>query len=306
MTAPSILLFGATGNIGQHILRAIITSKSNFSQISIFTSPTTVQSKAPFIASLTNSNVHVLMGDVTSRSDVVKACQGYDVVISAVGRGVIASQIELISWIKEAGVKWFFPSEYGTDIKYGPKSKDEKPHQAKLKVRENLEKSGLDYTYVVVGPYPEMFLKSVLPPEYGSFDVKEKKAVLLGDGEEKVGFTAMPDVGKFVVAALLHPEVSKNRALIVNSFTTTPHEIVKEFEKQTNSKWTVTYTSLDDLRKLEEESWEKGHPSAASMTLRRIWTEGGTLYDKMDNEELGVKETDTLKHQVKLVIEGTQ
>ena len=113
-------------------------------------------------------------------------------------------------------------------------------------------------------------------------------------------------VGKFVVAALLHPEVSKNRALIVNSFTTTPHEIVKEFEKQTNSKWTVTYTSLDDLRKLEEESWEKGHPSAASMTLRRIWTEGGTLYDKMDNEELGVKETDTLKHQVKLVIEGTQ
>jgi hypothetical protein len=90
-------------------------------------------------------------------------------------------------------VKRFFPSEYGTDIEYGPKSAHEVPHQQKLKVRAALrETSGLDYTYVVTGPYADgraYLSPGHGSPELGSFNVKAKTAFLLGDSKGKISLT---------------------------------------------------------------------------------------------------------------------
>jgi len=97
-------------------------------------------------------------------------------------------------------------------------------------------------------------------------------------------------VGTLVVATLLHaaPE-SRNRPLCVNSFTTTPAEIQAEFERQTTGKaWDdVSRTSVARLRELETAAWEAGNPAATVITLRRIWTEGGTLYDQRANGLIG-------------------
>ena len=111
-------------------------------------------------------------------------------------------------------------------------------------------------------------------------------------------------VGKFVVAALQHPEVSANRALKVNSFTATPNEILTEFQRQTGETWKLTFTSIDKLKKLEQEAWATEDPLAAVYTLRRIWTEGGTLYETRDNEAIGVVLTDTLESIVMRMIES--
>jgi hypothetical protein len=103
---------------------------------------------------------------------------------------------------------------------------------------------------------------------------------------------------------LLHPEASKNKALKVNSFTTTPEEIVAEFERQCGGeKWEVTYTPLDKLRQLEKDAWENKHPMAPIFTLRRIWGEGGTLYDKRDNGLIDAEDMETLSDAVKAAIE---
>ena len=111
-------------------------------------------------------------------------------------------------------------------------------------------------------------------------------------------------MGKLVVACLQHPKESKDKILIVNSFTATPNEIVAEFEKQTGDKWTVSYTSLEKLKEVEQQAWESGAPYATPITLRRIWTEGGTLYDKpRDNGLVGDPKMETLADQVKQIIE---
>ena len=205
-------------------------------------------------------------------------------------------QIPLIKVAEESDtIKRFFCSEYGTDIEYGPQSAIEKPHQQKLKVRkyicENVKR--LEHTYLVTGPYAEMYLMATRGnPAVGSFDVAAKKAYLLGDGNGKISLTTMPDVGKLLVAALKHPDASRNQALKVNSFTTTPNDIISEFEKQTSSKWDVSCTSLEELRKIEQQVWESGQPWATIVTLRRIWTEGGTLYETRDNGKIGMKDSD--------------
>jgi len=138
----------------------------------------------------------------------------------------------------------------------------------------------------------------------GSFDIANKKATLLETGEDKVSFTTMKDVGRLLVAALhtpFTPTSSSNpneRILKVNSFTTTPSTIVAEFESQTNSKWNVNYTPLEEVKKREKEAWENKSPVATLFTLRRIWAEGGTLYDERDNGKIGEPETETLEEQV--------
>ena len=126
---------------------------------------------------------------------------------------------------------------------------------------------------------------------------------MVGDGNGRVSFTSMKDVGVLLVAALLHPEASKGKALKVNSFTATPAEIVREFERQTGEKWEVEYVSFEDLRKGEAEAWENENPMATAWTLRRIWGEGGTLYDERDNGRIGEPRMETLEEQVEMAIE---
>lgn len=65
----------------------------------------------------------------------------------------------------------------------------------------------------------------------------------------------------------------------------------------------MEYTPLEELRQLEKQAWEKGDPSATIYTLRRIWTEGGTLYDRRDNGDIGAEDTVSLQELVKDAIQ---
>lgn len=112
-----------------------------------------------------------------------------------------------------------------------------------------------------------------------------------------------PSVGKLIVACIQQPSASEDKILIVNSFTATPNEILAEFEKQTNAKWEVSYTSLEKLKEVEKQAWEAGAQYATHATLRRIWTEGGTLYSKpRDNGLVGEPPMESLADQVRQVI----
>lgn len=105
-------------------------------------------------------------------------------------------------------------------------------------------------------------------------------------------------VGKLVVAALQHPEAAVGKALKVHSFETTPNEVLAEYEKQTDAKWKANHIPLSKLIEEEKKLWEEGNAKATVLTLRRIWAEGGTLYEKTDNEAIGLKSEDTESLQV--------
>lgn len=230
-TPRNILLFGATGTIGRFILDAIVSARSEFDRVVVFTSSAAAAGtpKAAVLDDLAaNKGVEVIRGDIADEKAVEEAYRGVycrkkntiktlsmgetaiyittflpgiDTVISCLGRTAIAAQIPLIKLAAAPGssVRWFLPSEYGTDIKYGPSSAHEKPHQQKLKVRAYLEeddavrKSGLKYTYVVTGPYADMYMRG-LPAgrEAGGWDVRARKATLL-ERDAPVSLTTMKE-----------------------------------------------------------------------------------------------------------------
>ena len=193
----NLLIFGAIGNIGRYITDQIINARPAFPQVTLFTSNETAEKKADYLSAVKEKGVKVITGDVSNEEDVKAAYEGIDTVVSAVGRDVIELQIQLIRLAEESSsVKWFFPSEYGTDVEYGPESANEKPHQLKLKVRKYLRDNvkRLKYTFLVTGPYIDMYF-SLLPiaPEAGGFDLAKKRAILIEDGAGKIGFTTMPE-----------------------------------------------------------------------------------------------------------------
>ncbi len=115
--------------------------------------------------------------------------------ISCLGRGALHTQTELVRLADESGsVRWFFPSEYGTDVEYGPKSAAEKPHQNKLAIRKYLRENvkNMQVTYLVTGPYFDMWVNAVPGIEAcGGFVVDKKQAYMIDDGQGKVGFCTM-------------------------------------------------------------------------------------------------------------------
>ncbi|KAJ7486204.1 hypothetical protein B0H11DRAFT_1913918 [Mycena galericulata] len=290
-----IVIIGGTGTIGTYITASILRAKPAFPSVSLLTSANTASTKSELLEKWKAQGLSVVVADISKEADVSAAFADADTVISCVGRGALQLQLDLLRLAEESGsVKWFFPSEYGTDVEHNDKSPNEKPHQVKLKVRKYVreEIKRVKVTYVVTGPYFDMWVDTMPGIEQTGGFVNAKKEAYLIEGSAKIGFCTMWDVGKGVVAALTHPEESFNKALKVQSFVVSPDEVLAEYEKQSGAKWAVTRLSLDDLRALETKLWEEGNPRATGATLRRIWAEGGTLYAKNDNELIGLKPED--------------
>lgn len=74
--AKNILLFGATGNIGSFILNAVLTERSKFGRIAIFTSPHTAETKASELNKLKEQGVEVIVGSVEDKNAIEAAYEG--------------------------------------------------------------------------------------------------------------------------------------------------------------------------------------------------------------------------------------
>ncbi|EME79629.1 uncharacterized protein MYCFIDRAFT_37493 [Pseudocercospora fijiensis CIRAD86] len=304
--SKKVLVLGGTGVVGKTLLNTLLAATEQFERIGLFTTQETCAKKADLIDSFKSRGAEILVGNYTNY-DVLKAYEGFDTVVSALGRTAIEKQCDLILLAEQSpSIVRFIPSEFGTDIAFNASSANEKPHQAKLKVRAFLESEAvrrLTYTYVVTGPFADLYVGSMpREPQLGTFDVHSRHAVLLGDGDGNIALTTMADCGRALLAVLRHPEACDGKAIIVHSFVTTPQAILREFERQMNAKWSVDCTTLAELKMLEDDAWTQSNPLAALYTLRRIWTEGATLYPKIDNETIGLAKTDTLEMVVQAAI----
>lgn len=74
--AKNLLLFGATGNIGSFILDAILSERSQFGRIVIFTSPHTAETKVSQLNKLKEQGVEVIVGNVEDENAVKAAYEG--------------------------------------------------------------------------------------------------------------------------------------------------------------------------------------------------------------------------------------
>ena len=158
----NVVLLGATGNVGKHIL-PILLADSSFN----VTVLSRIGSKATF-----PSNVKVINVDYSDTAALTKALANQDVVISTMGLEGLASNFGelLVQAAIDAKVKWIIPSEFGADIE--DPSVNLPLHAPKVAVVNLLKKnqSRIAYTFISTGP----FLDWGFDNGFFAFDIKNR------------------------------------------------------------------------------------------------------------------------------------
>lgn len=157
----NVLLVGAGGNLGPSILSAFVADP-RFT-VSILARQS---SKSTFPSHI---KVHRI-GDDYPETELLKALEGQDAVVSTMATAHLSRQREIIDAAIKAGVKRFVPSEFGSDT-LNEKAMALLPQYFKGKkdtvdYLKTKEKEGLTWSAFVTGPFFEL---SVLSLRYGRF-----------------------------------------------------------------------------------------------------------------------------------------
>ncbi|KAF9957681.1 hypothetical protein BGZ72_001538 [Mortierella alpina] len=216
---------GATGTLGAPVTNALLVAGY---KVKVLTRATTSSDALDVYQS---KGAHIVF-DAYNGKNLQDALQGVDIVLSTVGTGadLYNSQVALIDAAKAASVKRFVPSEFGLDgIRY-TREHDLHPFLAdKAKLRDYLEKSGLEYTYILNGLFAEYL------PIFG-FDLKNKTVTTHAPPMTQFSITSIADVARFT-ALVLSSSHSRNATLRVVSYRATFQEYMRLFEQATGSQW---------------------------------------------------------------------
>ncbi|KAK4182994.1 hypothetical protein QBC35DRAFT_132047 [Podospora australis] len=281
-----VAIAGATGNIGQFVLKHLLAA--NFS----VTALTRSGSNNSFPESVTVKEV-----DYDSLDSLTAALQGQDAVVATLAGHVLPKQLLLIEAAAAAGVKRFLPSEFGSDTT-NPKVTALPLHKPKLGVLNALKQKAaegeLSYTSVISGPFLEFGLEANF-----LLDFQNRHATLYDGGERLFSVSTMDDVGKSVVGVLQHPEETKNKEVFVQSTATSLKGLLETAKKVTKGgkEWTSEVVKVDDVL---AEGWaelkkEKPDPAifVGKFLAAVIAGEGyGNHFKRegLDNDLLGIKE----------------
>jgi hypothetical protein len=184
----SILIIGATGHFGYDLCRVLALQKHDFKRIAAFhdTSRPTDAKKDAQLRELETAGLEIVHGTYST----ISSFHGFDAVLMPLGNFAMIHQPTIIDTAILAGVRHFYPSEWGADLTVGD-NKKQRYYRDKILTREYLEKrgrevEGLGWTYVTVGRFAEW---SVLPG-FG-FDHRKKTAGVYGTEESQQSLLAI-------------------------------------------------------------------------------------------------------------------
>jgi len=247
---------GGLGQFGAHIVKELV-SRKNF-DVTVFVRPGSLADgkKAATADTLRAAGAKVVEADTSSPETFA----GFDTVICSVSGGGIPGQISILNAAKQAGVKKFWPSEYSTfDF---ANEWNEPVFASKLKVREAIKESGLDYAFVENG----LFMDFLFQPFMG-FNFDKADAPVYGSPNNQIKTTKMADSAHFIVDAVNNPAANK-RTLLFAGDSITWGQIVDLLEHATGKKWSTTVHSVEAVETLHRGF--AGNPGASLIARLKL------------------------------------
>ncbi|KAL4938442.1 hypothetical protein BDV06DRAFT_231853 [Aspergillus oleicola] len=260
MTSPltNIALIGASGNVGQIILKGLLNA-STFN----ITTLTRTFSTATFPVGVT-----VRKSDFSSE-DLQEAFKGQDAVISIVGATGFAEQKKFIDAAIAAGVSRFLPSEFSADtlnetvLNLLPLFWQKKEVLDYLKEKES---ESFSWTGVTSSGLFDWGIAN----GFFQFDIASRTATIWDDGNKKFTLTNEKQLGDAMVSLLKRPEATANKYLYISSVETSQNEILAALEKATSSKWTLQHTTTEQQVTEGSKKLQAGEFEGAFQLVRAI------------------------------------
>ena len=199
MNNTSILVLGA-GELGMAVLRRLAkrAARSSETTITVLLRSSSIHSAAPDkqldIAELRSLGVNFLPGDLAdSTSDLAALFKDFHTVISCTGfvtgRGF---QLKLARAVLDAGVKRYFPWQFGVDYDVIGRGSAQDLFDEQLDVRDLLRsQESTEWVIVSTG----MFTSFLFEPAFGVVDLARNTVHALGSWDTAVTVTTPEDIG---------------------------------------------------------------------------------------------------------------
>jgi len=163
---------------------------------------------------------------------------------------------QIIDAAIEAGVKRFFPSEFGPDTI--DQTKDEPLFERKRKVLQKLRKESeagkISFTVVQNGLFSDWGLESGIL----GIDLQKRTARIINGEKMRISSTHRDNVGDVVALSLLHPEKTQNKIIRIAADTMALEEYLKIVEEVVGHKFERKEMSLDAIKAKANEA-KKNH-----------------------------------------------
>jgi hypothetical protein len=190
--------------------------------------------------------VPVIRADYNDPHSLKVAMQGQDVVISMVGGNAAGDQNKFIDAALAAGVKRFFPSEFGPysrDSKFSELMPAVLPAKAGTVDYLRSKEAEMSWSSLVTGAWFDWAMKAGLL----GFDLASKTVTFIDGGTSVFTTTTLSTVGKALVAMLEHPDETKNTYVFVSSFNISQRDILEVVEKVDGQKWTIKHITSEEV-----------------------------------------------------------
>jgi uncharacterized protein YbjT (DUF2867 family) len=225
----------------------------------------------------------VALGDLNDPASLSKACEGIDVVISAVQGGpdvIVEGQGRLLAAAEAAGVRRMIPSDFSVDI-----SRLDYEDNYNLGLRKKFDESFAKSPVAPTSVYCGGFLDTVLSPRFPTVDWEKGVLRFWGDGNHQHDYTAISDVALYTAAVATDPEMT-GRPLYVAGSSLTAHEFRRALELATGRTFQAqSLGTVEQLRSLIEEKKRTAKNPWEWLSLQYAWVgvSGKGKLQRLDN-----------------------
>ena len=192
----TIIVAGATGNLGTRIVRALVKKGSDV-EVKVLVRP---NSNAARINELQAMGAKISVVNMASADEIKNACLGADCVVSALSGlepVIIDAQKILFDGVVAAGVPRFIPSDYSLDF---TKFNDGENRNLDLRRRFHtyIDKSKVQITSIFNGAFADMLTGQMPVVMY-----KQKRILYWGNINHRMCFTTMDNTAEYTANAAL-------------------------------------------------------------------------------------------------------
>lgn len=277
----SILVAGATGNLGGKIINALLAKNATVSAI------VRLETKPEKVQELKAKGVKVFQVDMSIVNEIAKVCEGVTCVVSALAglqKTIIDAQKTLLDGAILAKVPRFIPSDYSNDFT------DLIPGQNRnLDLRREfhkyLDSKPIKATTIFNGPFMDL-----LVTDMPLILFKQKKILCWGSPEQIIEFTTTYNIAEFAANVSLDNETP--RFLRVAGDRMNCNQFAELLTELTGKKYKLFRPGgiglLNFLIKFTRFMTPKSnelYPAWQGMQYMRDMMEGRIVFQKYDNDK---------------------
>ncbi len=281
MKDTSILILGA-GELGMPVIRNIAKKAKNYHNVTItvLLREATINSedtdKKKNVSEIKELGVTLLPGDLSApSSELIAIFKNYDAIVSCTGYGTGAGgfQLKLANAVLDAGVKRYFPWQFGVDFEIIGRGSAQDLFDEQLDVRALLNsQTATKWVIISTG----LFTSYLFEPFFEVLDLENKSITALGSWDTAVTVTTPDDIGKLTAEIFFAEPQIENEIVYIGGDTISYAELADIADSLSGTNYerkVLTTENLDQNLRNDPDNFVKkyqhifGHGAGVSWNM---------------------------------------